>query len=110
MVLQRLAQAFGNALAQFGGVTAVEGDFFDQLLMPALDGAFALAQNLDVAVLVGQHLKFDVARVLDQLLHVHVAAGERRRRFGLRLRQQRAASLPACAPRACRGRRRRPTL
>ena len=40
--------------------------------MPPLDGTIALAQNLDVAVLVGQHLKLDVPRRLDQLLHVHV--------------------------------------
>ncbi len=40
--------------------------------MPALDGAFALAQNLDVAVLVGQHLELDVARRLDQLFHVDI--------------------------------------
>ena len=44
------------------GVTAGDGDFFDQLLMPPLDGALALAQNLDVAVLVGQHLKLDMPR------------------------------------------------
>ena len=56
--------------------------------MPPLDGAFALAQNLDVAVLVGQNLEFDVARIFDQLLHVQVAAGKCRGRFGLRLRHQ----------------------
>ena len=44
------------------GVTAGEGDFFDQLLVAALDGALALAEDLDVAVLVGQHLELDVAR------------------------------------------------
>ncbi len=36
--------------------------FFQQFLMAPLDAALALAENLDVAVLVGQHLKFDVAR------------------------------------------------
>ena len=44
--------------------------------MAALDGAFALAQNLDVAVLVGQHLELDVARRLDELLHVDVGRRE----------------------------------
>ena len=59
--------------------------------MTPLDGAFALAQNLDVAVLIGQHLKFDVPRALDQLLHVNVAAGKCRGGFRLRLGQQSAA-------------------
>ena len=56
--------------------------------MPPLDGAFALAENLDIAVLIGQHLKLDVPRRFHKFLHVHVAAGERGRRFRLRLRKQ----------------------
>jgi hypothetical protein len=40
--------------------------------MPPLNGAIALAQNLDAAMLVGQHLKLDVPRRLNQLLHVNV--------------------------------------
>ena len=81
-------RVLGHAFSRSSGAHRRRGRFLDQLLMPALDGAFALAQNLDVAVLVGQHLKFDVPRMLDQLLHVHVAAGKRRAGFLLRLRQQ----------------------
>jgi hypothetical protein len=36
--------------------------FLQQLLMAPLDAALALAQNLHVAVLVGQNLELDVAR------------------------------------------------
>ena len=50
--------------------------FFQQLLMAALDGALAFAQADHVAVLVGEHLEFDVPRPLDELLHVEVAVAE----------------------------------
>src|ERR1017187_8079192 len=50
--------------------------------MAALDAALALAQAHYVAVLVGQHLKLDVPRPLDELLHVQIAVAER----GCRLR------------------------
>ena len=50
--------------------------------------ALALAQHLDVAVLVGQHLELDVARPLDELLQVDVGAAESRRRLLLRLDEQ----------------------
>ena len=54
---------------------------FHQLLMAALDAAFALAQADHVAVLVGQHLELDVARALDELLHVEIAVAEGGRRL-----------------------------
>ena len=44
--------------------------------MAALDGALALKERGHVAVLVGQHLELDVARVLDELLHVELAVAE----------------------------------
>ena len=56
--------------------------------MPPLDGTIALAQNLDIAMLVGQHLKFDVPRRLDQLLQVNVLRRKCRAGLLLRLRQQ----------------------
>ena len=62
--------------------------FLDQLLVPPLDAAFALAEDLDVAVLVRQHLELDVPRRADELLQVDVRRAERRARFGLRLREQ----------------------
>ena len=70
------------------GVHGGRRRLFEQLLMPALDGAFALAENLDVAVLVRQNLKFDMPRVLDQLLQVHVGIREGRLRLRLRLRKK----------------------
>ena len=73
--------------------------------MPALERAFALAQMNHVAVPVAQHLKFDVPRALDQLLHVHVRTAERLLRLGtrgLKRRQQ----FPCCGPPASRARRR----
>ncbi len=80
---QRLAQHGANLVAQFG--RDLRGRrFLQQLLMPPLDGTFALAQADHVAVLVGQHLKLDVPGMLDVLLHVEIAVAERPRRFRLR--------------------------
>ena len=69
------------------------GRFLHQLLMPALDAALALAQDLHIAVLVRQHLKFDVPRRADELLQVDVGGTERAARFVLRLREQRRQVL-----------------
>ena len=44
--------------------------------MAALDGALALKERGYVAVLVGENLELDVARVLDELLHVELAVAE----------------------------------
>ena len=52
-----------------------------QFLVPPLDRALAFSQADHIAVLVGQNLELDVARVLDVLLHVEIAVAERRRRF-----------------------------
>ena len=59
-------------------MTWSDGSFFDQLLVAALDGALAFEEHLDVAVLVSEDLKLDVARPLDELFHVHLAVAERR--------------------------------
>ena len=58
--------------------------FLEHFLMPPLNRTFALAQMNHVAVLVAQHLKFDVPRPLDQLLDVHVGAAEGLLRLGAR--------------------------
>src|SRR5215475_4005616 len=50
--------------------------------MAALDGAFALTQTHNVAMLVSEDLKLDVAGVLDILLHVEVAIAEGSGGFG----------------------------
>jgi hypothetical protein len=50
--------------------------FLDDLLVAALHRAVALAEIDRVAVGVGQHLDLDVARVLEELLHVHHRVAE----------------------------------
>ena len=72
---QRSAQHLPDLAAQLGRDLR-RRRLFEQLLMAALDGAFALAQADHVAVLVGQYLKFDVAGMVDVLLHVEVAVAE----------------------------------
>ena len=52
--------------------------------MPPLNTALALAQADHVAMLVRQYLELDVARALDELLHVEIAVAECRRRLALR--------------------------
>ena len=50
----------------------------DDLLVAALDRAFALAEVDDVAVLVAEHLDLDVARIDDELLDEDAVVAERR--------------------------------
>src|ERR1039458_1159387 len=56
--------------------------------MAALYAAIALAQNFDVAVLVGEDLEFDVPRRLDELLEVQIGRAESGAGLVLRLRKQ----------------------
>ncbi len=58
------------------------GRLLDHLLVAALDGALALTQVDDVAVLVAEHLDLDVARIDDELLDEHPIVAEAR--LGLR--------------------------
>ena len=53
----------------------------DDLLVAALDRAFALAKVDNVAVFVAQHLDFDVARIDDKLLDEHAVVAKRRLRL-----------------------------
>ncbi len=57
------------------------GRFLDHLLVAALNGAFALAQVNDVAVLVAQHLDLDVARIEDEFLDEDARIAEGRLRL-----------------------------
>ena len=50
--------------------------------MAALDGALALKERDHVAVFVGENLELDVARLLDELLHVELAVAEGVGRLG----------------------------
>ena len=56
---------------------AGRGRFLDHLLVAALHRAVALAQVDRVALSVGQHLDLDVARVLEEFLHVDHVVAER---------------------------------
>ena len=56
----------------------------ENFLVAALQGAFAFAEMDHVAVLIAENLKFDVARMLDQLFHVDVGAAEGLLGFGAR--------------------------
>ena len=63
-------------LSRSSSSTSGAGRLLDQLLVAALDGAVALAEVDDVAVLVGQHLDLDVARVGQVALEVDRRVGE----------------------------------
>ncbi len=58
--------------------------FFHHLLVTALHGAVALTEVDDVAMRIRQHLELDVARLLQELLHVDLFVAERRAGFRLR--------------------------
>src|SRR5262245_47763218 len=47
--------------------------FFDHLLMPPLDRAFALSEMDHIAMPIGEHLDFDMPRSLDEFLNVYLA-------------------------------------
>src|ERR1019366_9548624 len=81
---------------------------FDHLLVSALDGAIALAEDDDVAMPVAEDLHFDVARALDELLEVGARLAEVRlaealdRLEGVREFGRAAAYAEADAPAARR--------
>ncbi len=77
------AQGPADLLAHLGR-DLQRGRLFDQFLMAALDGAFALKERGDVAVLVGQDLELDVARLLNEFFHVEFAVAEGVGRLGRR--------------------------
>src|SRR5439155_24673903 len=80
--------------------------FFQNFLMPPLDGALALAEMDNVSMFIGQDLHLNVPRVCDQFLDVNLAIAEcsqrlafRRfeRRFYLFTRAHKAHALTASA-------------
>src|SRR6185503_17589127 len=81
--------------------------FLDDLLVPALHRAVALAQVHRVAVTVGEDLELDMPRVLEEFLHVHLVAAEGRQRLGAcdrdRVEQRRVAVHDAHAAPAAAG-------
>src|SRR5580693_3851547 len=52
--------------------------------MAALQRTFALAKMNHVAMFIAENLKFDVARMLDELFHVHIGTAEGLLSFGAR--------------------------
>ena len=70
-----------HSLPQFGRDRG-RGGLLDDFLMAALNRAIALAEMDDVAVLVGKHLKLDVAGVVDRTFEDQLARAERARRLG----------------------------
>ena len=81
------ARSVDDGAAQFAAHAIGERDgrrLLDQLLVAPLDRALALAEVHHRAVLIAEHLHFDVARVLDVLLDVDVTVAERRFRLALR--------------------------
>ena len=70
-------------LAAGGLVEQRRRRFLDHLLIAALDRAFALAEIDHVAVLVAEHLDFDVAGIDDEFLDEDAVVAERGFGFGL---------------------------
>ena len=63
----------------------------DDLLVPALDGALALAEVHGISVSVGEHLDLDVARLLDVPLNEQAVVAEARTRLAPRALEPLAA-------------------
>jgi hypothetical protein len=78
MVADRFRKSDGLRAHGGAGRLVEEGRrrLLDDLLVAALDGAFALAQMDDVAVLVAQHLDLDVARLGDEFLDEDAVVAE----------------------------------
>ena len=70
------------AVAVFSSRTRTRA-LLEQFLVAPLDRTIALAEMHDVAVLVGEDLHLDVARSLDELLHVDHVVAEAGHRFRL---------------------------
>jgi len=78
VIIDRLGNGDGR-LTHLGTKTWRENQRWrnlDELLMPALNRAIALAQVDDVAVPVGQYLEFDVMRSLDILFEEDASVAE----------------------------------
>ena len=72
-----IAMAASPISARSFGVRYQGWGNLDQLLMPALNRAIALAQMDDVAMPVGQDLEFDMMRPLDILFEKDASVAER---------------------------------
>src|SRR5207302_8650101 len=85
---ERLAEDLSDLLAQLERYSH-RWRFFEQLLVASLNRALAFSQTDDVAVLVPEHLKFDVARVLNIFFQIEIPIAEGGRGLRLRLTEKR---------------------
>ena len=109
LVADRAARALGRRLHLLArvGVERRRGRLLDELLVPPLDRALALAEREHAAVLVAEHLDLDVARGDERLLDVERPVRERRLRLGARGRVGGLELVGRRARAACPCRRRR---
>ena len=84
LVAELEARALDRRLHLFAqrGRNRRRGRLLDQLLVPALDGALALAEGEHAPLPVGQDLDLDVARRDERLLHIEAAVPECGARLG----------------------------
>ncbi len=78
-------------------LSAGAAGFFPDFLVAALQRAVALAQMDHMAMAVGQDLDFDMARLLEILLHIDGVVAERGLGFGAGLRQREGQFASALA-------------
>ena len=83
------------------------GRLLDQLLVAALQRAVAGADDDHVAVLVGEHLRLDVARAVEVALDEALAPAERGDRLAGGATRTAPGSPPSCGRPSGRARRRR---
>src|SRR5262252_3891498 len=83
VVAHRLGERYGLSAHSGAGLLVDERArrFLHDLLIAALDRAFALAEMNDVAVLITEHLDFDMARLLDIFLDEYAVVAEARLGF-----------------------------
>ncbi len=77
------ATALAPMVARNSGDECNRRGFLDDFLMAALNRTFALAQVDRRAMGIGEHLKLDVARILQIFLEQHGVVAKRRLRFAL---------------------------
>ena len=84
VVLHGACERDGLFAHRLTGLGREEGRWrlFEDLLVAALDRAFALVQVDDIAMLVAEHLDLDVARLVDEFLNENAIVTEGGDRFG----------------------------
>ncbi len=95
-------------LLALGGIERGARRFFPHLLVAALQRAVAFAQMQHLAKGIGQHLHFDVARLLEVFFDIDGIVAEGGFGLGARGRQRHGELGLTFAPPSCRARRRRP--